>query len=201
MKTNEAKTEVIEGCTVIYGDMPLTQMAEILGLAGEGVVDTNAARVLEATMVVGTKDCISQLKSSKSYKAKAIQLAKKESDGAELSEEAVNWLILGERGSSSSFMFGYLTQIDILKSSACPVPLDAADMRRCRLLIEQVPEFKEHLHKLAGASDEWALLIERWNEICQVMDAESPEWRDARGRSAGISKMLRQVREDANGAS
>lgn len=201
MSDKKSVIKEIEGCTVVYGDLPLSQMAEVLGAAGDGFVDPNAARVLGATMVVGTQANINKLKASESFKASAIQTAKKESQGADLSEDAVKWLIMGERGSSSSFMFGYLAQIDVLKGSGCPIPRDAADMRRCRLLIEQVPEFKEHLHKLAGASDEWALLIERWNEICQVMDAESPEWRDARGRSAGTSKMLRQVREDANGAS
>lgn len=194
------KIEEIHGCTVVYGSVPLDQISQLLGTGKGQFADSGASRALGATMVVGTIEDLDNLKKSAFYRAKAMEVAQREAGGARLSQEAINWLAMGERGMSSDFIFGYLGNIDLLKGSGCPVPYDSGDLRRCRLLVEQVPEFKGRIKEMASASPQWSLLVERWDEICSTMDAESPEWRDARGRSAMTNAMLRQIREQADAA-
>lgn len=94
------------------------------------------------------------------------------------------WLASGERGTSSETIVQTLTGIPALgrDTDRGSPPLDPADLRRCRLLLEAVPSLVPLLPKMAAASKDWAGLIAHWAEICALMDEEVPDWRDPRCR-------------------
>ncbi len=81
---------------------------------------------------------------------------------------AIDWLRNGERGVSSEAIFQHMTGVPVGAWSLWP-PADTSDMRRCRLLLAAVPEFRERLHEMAELP-RWKTLVDRWDEICALMD-------------------------------
>lgn len=100
------------------------------------------------------------------------------------SSDMVNWLASGERGISSNTMFTHLTGINALRQWRMDVPHDPDDLRRCRLLLEQVPELAARFPLMRDVSPEWARLVNIWPELCAAMDAEVPDWRAGLSRAA-----------------
>lgn len=101
-----------------------------------------------------------------------------------LSEAAAVWLASGERGNSSETIFTHLTGVNANRGSRNSHPYDPADVRRCRLLLEQCPEIAERFPEMATVSKAWASLVRDWDAICLTMDAEVPNWRDRNGRGS-----------------
>lgn len=111
-----------------------------------------------------------------------------------LSVAAQLWLRHGERGVSSDTIFGRLTGLYLVGHWGETHPLDPDDFRRCRLLVEGVPEFRERLGEMAAASPTWAALVGAWDELCALMDEEAPTWRTARGaRCPRTYERMRQL--------
>jgi hypothetical protein len=91
----------------------------------------------------------------------------------EIPESALEWLRHGERGISSENIFSHLTGVPIGDHSTWRWgPSDPADLRRCRLLLEAVPEFKARFAEMATLSPHWAELVDRWDVLCFAMDGE-----------------------------
>lgn len=88
-------------------------------------------------------------------------------------DSAIEWLRNGERGSSSETIFYCLTQLPIKRWSST-YPSDPDDLRRCRLLLDTVPEFRARLGEMAQVSQQWAALVAHWDELCALMDEEAP---------------------------
>lgn len=80
----------------------------------------------------------------------------------------MEWLLHGERGLSSEAIAQQLT------GGACSGnhPWDPDDFRRCELLLRQCPGMRRHLPKMRVVSQEWARLVDRWDEIVAAMEAE-----------------------------
>lgn len=106
---------------------------------------------------------------------------------------AADWLRTGERGISSEAIFSHLTGIPVCGGRLQP-PADPDDLCRCRLLLEAVPAFRTDLHRMAEVSEEWAALVDRWDELCATMDREAPEWRDGRGSAPETYAIMRALR-------
>jgi len=104
-----------------------------------------------------------------------------------LSESAVLWLADGERGSSSNTIFQHLTGVSAAGRWGISTPSDPDDLRRCRLLLEQVPEFKEQFAKMKTCSEVWARLVDEWDELCALMDEECEGWPPKFGSSAQLT--------------
>ena len=81
-------------------------------------------------------------------------------------------------------MFTRLTGVDAMRNSLKSHPYDVADFRRCRLLLEQVPDLQHLLPLMVDLSPEWKALVQSWGVICASMDAEIPDWRERRGGAA-----------------
>lgn len=94
------------------------------------------------------------------------------------SDALILWLANGERGRSSNTMVTHLTGINALGNSSPSPPLDHYDLRRCRLLVERVPEIAERFPRMARLTPEWAALVFEWDGLCKQMDEECPEWRE-----------------------
>jgi hypothetical protein len=89
------------------------------------------------------------------------------------------WLASDSVGLSSRFMAMYLSgRVD---NTTAPHPSDPSDFARCRTLLKAVPDLVQHLQKMREASAVWAELVTHWDEICRLMDDESPDWRNGAG--------------------
>lgn len=89
---------------------------------------------------------------------------------------ATEWLARGERGLSSNAIFEHLTGLPCNGSGWGPpsrnIPHDPADVRRCRQLLDAVPEFKLRFAEMAQCGPQWAKLVEHWERICALIDEE-----------------------------
>ena len=98
----------------------------------------------------------------------------------DIPDAAVEWLKKGERGISSESIFEAMTGLPIGEWGHA-APRDPADVRRCRLLLESVPEWNHRFLEMADKSESWAAIVPLWVELCMTMDIESPDWRDGGG--------------------
>lgn len=87
-------------------------------------------------------------------------------------------------------MFTSLTGVDALRGGHKDHPYDPADFRRCRLLLEAVPELQPLLPNMAKESPAWAGLVKAWADICSTMDSETPNWRSPKGERAPLTYQL-----------
>lgn len=162
-----------------FGPQPMDWFSKAMKSTGrDAVMDQDVARMAGATLAAGTPAALDLLR--KRLEAGALQAERAANPWA--SKAATNWLATGERGMSSEAMFFHLTGIKCVRDSGAREsrtahPYDPADLRRCRLLLEQVPELQILLPKMASLSKPWARLIRDWDVICSTMDAESPNWR------------------------
>lgn len=168
-----------------FGPQAMDWISKASKLCGkDAVMCTDVARMAGATMAAGSPDALADLRLRLS--AGAVQAQRQENPS--LSMQATLWLASGERGLSSETIFQHLTGIKVMKGhweSRYPItPSDPADLRRCRLLLEQVPELEPQFReRMASASKEWTALVREWDAICETMDKEAPEWR-TKGQSA-----------------
>lgn len=186
--------ETRDGCTVVRGVVPLDEVARLLHRAPSGaVLDASLAEQLQATLVFGRPEDLETLRKT----APPRRLP----EGVEaLSPAARAWLAQGERGLSSEAMFQHLTGFDANRKrslSHTAYPHDAADFRRCRLLLEQVPELTPRLGEMASLSREWAQLVKQWDCLCATLDAEAPNWRNGQGSGRLTSSLLREILDEA----
>lgn len=106
--------------------------------------------------------------------------------------ESVVWLQHGERGSSSEAIFERLTGLPIGGGSfRGATPRDPADVRRCRLLLETVPDFAHRFDEMAGVSPQWEMTVRLWPELCATMDDECPAWRSGAGMASKTYRMMK----------
>ena len=110
-----------------------------------------------------------------------------------MSTELMRWLVNGERGLSSMAMVAHITR----HGGDCSHPLDTADLRRCRLLVESVPLIRYNLHRMADCSPIWARIVAVWVELCALMDSESPHWREGTGTAPQTYALLKRCQEVA----
>ena len=82
-----------------------------------------------------------------------------------------DWLAYGERGLSSNAIafvaLGHEPKGQLLKH-----PFDVADLRRCLILLEKVPECREAVGVLAKASPQWAMLWGIWDALASNLREE-----------------------------
>lgn len=108
-------------------------------------------------------------------------------------DRLVQWLAGGERGISSNTIVAHLTGLPALGTWHRDHPHDPADMGRCRRLLEDVPELQADFPRMASCSPVWAALVERWQELCDMMDKEAPRWRDGIGSAHQTYDRMREL--------
>lgn len=103
------------------------------------------------------------------------------------------WLDRGERGTSSdtihsAFCGGWLRHAD--------APHDPDDFRRCKLLLDLLPEWRADLAKVVIAYPWLAPMIAQWGEIERLYAAEeSRRWKGAHDCYALIRQLDRECSE------
>lgn len=193
MNSTGYTVKTIGGCKVVTGSVPLSDMGALLKMLPEGaVIDARAAKHLGAVIVAGMPEDTKKLLNLPACDELKEQAREASSIG--LSVHAARWLLEGERGSSSETIFFTLSGQKI-KNGCLSYPHDLDDLKRCRLLLEQVPEFSPRILEMAAVSPEWTRLVSRWDEICRTMDSECPNWRDGNGSAKQTYAMMRECIE------
>lgn len=190
------QVEEFLGCTIVNGSVPIMEMVAIMTGSGENaVMDPGLAKVYGAGMVIGTPENLEKLRKSPRTLELSHAKATSEAGNSNLSEDAMKWLEFGERGSSSEAIFSRITGIALDGEVNTDHPLDGDDFRRCRLLLEAVPEFQAKLTLMKDVSTQWHSLVNSWQELCDVMDAEAPQWRERKGTSRNLNDKMAEFLE------
>ncbi len=165
------------GCTLIFGSIPIDDFVALTKTASKtDVPDTQLAMVAGASVVFGPAEACQELK-ARYAQERAVALA---TAYPELPHAAITWVAHGEHGLSSLAIFRRMTGVvpyPIGAGNESAHPHDARDLRRCRLLLEQVPEWQARLAEMREVSPEWDRLVEAWDAMCETMDTEAPDWR------------------------
>lgn len=175
------------GCTLVRGEVPISSLAKLMKASGRhAILDPDLARLADATMAWGAPSAVEALRRELRAEKLAAARAGKPMDG--LSAAAQEWLLAGEHGLSACAIFWRLTgtKPPILRGDrGFAHPHDPDDLRRCMLLLEQVPELSGRIGEMRGASRHWDALIPGWETLCGSMAAEIPNWREPpRGSAA-----------------
>lgn len=194
--TTRYTIEERKGCTLVFGSVPVEMFLSLTQKHGKNaVMDTRAARMAGASMAFGAPEALAalcrEMEASARYGINASPLYAGLSDGAR------EWLATGEQGISSMAMFAHATGIrpaDMRPDDAARHPLDLDDLRRCRLLMEQVPEVRERLAHMADLSPAWSRLVDAWGALCSTMDEEAPDWRSGTWRAPKAASMMEALR-------
>ena len=103
------------------------------------------------------------------------------------------WLAIGERGLSSEAIA--LTTLGLLPTGRrASWPLDPADLRRCLLLLEAVPETRENgLLVLAKRCTKWAALVKVWDRLSETLRSEIGETLPPRGSAPRTYALMREA--------
>lgn len=123
-------------------------------------------------------------------------LAWQPSVAPEMQQSLMEWLAGGARGLSSDAIVSHLTGLRTQNDGRDDHPWDPADLRRCRLLLEKVPGLQQEFWRMATRSGPWAALVSRWQDLCEEMDRESPEWRTGKGRADRTCQRMRELTEE-----
>lgn len=193
---SESTIEVRCGCLILRtadGRIPLKQLGAMTKKSSHGsVLDTNAARMAEAAMVVGQPADLERLRDELAPAAR-LRVARRHPN---LSREAQEWLATGDQGRSSLAILHAATGArppGFDPGDGIAQPHDPADLRRCRLLLEAVPEAQRGLQALEAASPEWRALTDAWHSLCDTMDAEMPDWRQGEGSAGATYDAMRSL--------
>ena len=91
------------------------------------------------------------------------------------------WLAVGERGLSSE-----------------AIALATLGLRRCLLLLEKVPETREHgLLVLAERCPKWAALVKVWNRLSETLRSETGENLPPRGSAPKTYALMEEALDSA----
>lgn len=82
------------------------------------------------------------------------------------------WEDQGERGTSSNTIFAAFTGYSPRDVNW---PLDPDDFRRCKLLLDLIPEWRADLSPVSRAYPWFAPMIDRWGDIEALFMEESPK--------------------------
>lgn len=94
---------------------------------------------------------------------------------------------------SSEAIFDRMTGIPVGHRDHLRTPSDPSDLRRCRALLEAVPEFAARLDEMATVSTQWAKLCAAWSGLCALMDEEAPKWRAGEGKCPRTWMMMSEI--------
>lgn len=120
-------------------------------------------------------------------------------DDVSIERRALLWLAGGDSGMSSKAICYHMLG---MKSDGS-FPLDPSDLGRCLRLLELFPEWKPRMGEMARYSAQWAALVERWDELAEMMaDEVGIDWSKgerAPRTYAAMKDAINQARGKENG--
>lgn len=100
--------------------------------------------------------------------------------------KVLGWMANGQVGSSSKTMALCAAGITEAGRFGPSYPLDPADLNRCLLLLEEIPEIRLAFGKISALSDQWNRLIGSWDLLEEsFLDEVGRDW--CKARSAPIT--------------
>lgn len=184
----------VANCVLVFGAMPMSDFGKLTKSAPKkSLLDPYVAQLADANLAVGTVDDLRAL--VEKLKPEALRRTRAQMAGTGLDEDAVLWLAWGERGKSSEAIFQRMSGVLAPRGDTenKSYPRDAADLARCRKLLEAVPEFAPRIGVMADVSLEWSYLVEQWDELASMMDAEAPDWRLGSGAAQETSQRINEI--------
>jgi hypothetical protein len=152
--------EVMDSGIVIKGPFPLDHMKTVERMAKAArfdQIDVGLGQALVATMVITNA------------KGSATLRAEVESANAGKSAEDA-WICGCDTGISSRTIFAVMRGTE---PDSADVPHDADDFGRCYRLLKAVPAWRPRLGEVAAKYPKWAGLVEHWDELTALFEAES----------------------------
>ena len=105
------------------------------------------------------------------------------------------WLATGKTGASSKKM-AFTAIGEGYEENRPNHPLDPADFNRCLMLLDSVPEIRDHFDKIAALSKPWKAIIDNWDAIERsFFDEVGFDWQNE--KEAPITyALMRGLRDD-----
>lgn len=123
-------------------------------------------------------DTIQALLAERDQLAAALEATRED---AERMRRALMWLASGDSGMSSKAICYHMLG---MKSDGS-FPLDPSDLGRGLRLLKLFPEWKPRMGEMARYSAQWAALVERWDELAEMMaDEVGIGWSKGNGKRA-----------------
>jgi hypothetical protein len=115
-----------------------------------------------------------------------------------ITDKTLSWIANGKVGASSKTMALCAAGIPENDRFGPSYPYDPADLNRCLLMMEDIPEVRLAFNKIAALSEQWGRLIEKWELIEETfLDEVGRDWCDA--KSAPITyHLMKSVIEEPN---
>ena len=87
--------------------------------------------------------------------------------------KVMQWFASGEKGISSECIASIICGFEPKWNDT---PSDPDDFKRCLLLLNDIPELREHLYMMRSVSTDWDKLMNHWDDIEESFMSEVPEW-------------------------
>lgn len=112
-----------------------------------------------------------------------------------VADRLVDWLAYSPHKGVSSTAIALTALGKIPEGRHSNPPWDPADLRRCLLLLDEVPEaFEIGVRKLAEVRTEWKSLLDVWDVlVATMMEEAGADWKNASGRAPKTYMMMRAV--------
>lgn len=93
-----------------------------------------------------------------------------------MKDDILKWFVQGETGISSKALAAAVCDLEPDQGWAKygNHPSDPDDFKRCVKFLDEVPEARKHLGKVAALSDVWGRLVENWDELEALFREEYP---------------------------
>jgi hypothetical protein len=174
-KHSSYRVERKHGCRLIFGNVPLREMASLMSSGRDDEeIDLHLASLTGATLVSGMPDALAELRQSDDLPLNPLRVAnRRAAEAAGLPERFCEWLSTGERGISSDYIAHRVTGIP--ETAEFGIPRDSEDFKRCLSVIEALREHaaeSDILGRMGDQSQQWRNLSENWSTL-KDMDSES----------------------------
>jgi hypothetical protein len=100
------------------------------------------------------------------------------------------WDTRGERGISSNTIYSVLAPAEIVRWD---IPYDPDDFRRCKQLLDLVPEWRERLLEVAEVFPFWKPYTDAWDELDALYEAEASS-----GKAPKLYDRMKVLEEESN---
>ena len=109
----------------------------------------------------------------KACKKTWVEPVNEEAESKREVENCYWWLRNGEHGVSSKTMFKHLSSgVYDLAISHESHPHDPDDFRRCYLLLQAIPQFKNRLENMKRVSSVWERLVNNWEKLTVMLEEQ-----------------------------
>lgn len=118
-----------------------------------------------------------------------------------INDRLLRWYCTGERGLSSEAIARTAAGHPLGNGKDSRVPYDAADLRRCVLLLREVPEAFEHgVLVLAAKYDSWSALAANWTQLERTLTGEAGADLNLRVKTPRTYRLIRSLLDGVEAA-